>query len=474
MREVYGRGIAGSILMVLGGFCYSRVPRHGFTSHVSLLEDLRTSPDHVTLGLITCAAGLGLLTWAWWGLRIAARDDVTGVRTVRVAAAWWSLPLLVSPPLFSGDGWSYVATGFLTGHGLSPYRYGPSVLPGPLQSGVSPRWLNTPSPYGPLALGWGGAASRFTADPWLLLIAYRVFALVGLALLAWAAPRLARRSGRHPGVASWLVVASPFVLAHGVGGLHNDLVVAGLGAAALACTSRERWVWGAVLAGAAASVKVPGGLVAVGVVLLSLAPAAGYVARVRRGAQVVGVAAGTVVGLGVLTGVGTGWIGSLAVPASIPSRLSLSHDLGATISSLPGMQNLPVIPVVQAVAIVVVLLAGIVLVLAHPVREDRPVLVAVAALMLAVTAFSPAVHYWYFLWCLPLLGCVALTRAWRGALVGAVTILGLTAIADPSLHRDGLTTTAQLALLVGPALGYVGVRILQARERRQRSVALTP
>lgn len=455
---MYGRGVAGSILLVLGGFCYARVPRPSF-AHDPFLTAVRASPGHLTVGLLLCASGLAVLTWAWWDLRLLARDDEHGVRAVRIAAACWSVPLLVAPPLFSGDGWSYVATGFLTSRGLSPYVYTPSVLPAPLRSAVNERWLNTPSPYGPLALGWGGASARLTSDPWLLLLAYRLFALVGLALLAWAAPRLARRSGRHPGAASWLVVASPFVLAHGIGGLHNDLVVAGLGAAALAVSTRERWALGAVLVGAAAAVKVPGGLVGVGVVLLSLAPAASGATRIRRGAEVVGVATATVLALGVAAGVGTGWVGSLSVPGSMPSTMSLSHDLGSALGLVPGLGAGSAVPVVQATAIGVMALAAVVLVLRCPVRRDPPILLAVAFLMLGVTLFSPAVHYWYFLWCLPLLGCVALSPFLRAALVGAIAVLGLTAIADPSLHLGGLTVTAQLALLAVPALAYAGARV---------------
>ena len=140
----------------------------------------------------------------------------------------WAAPLFLGTPLFSGDGWSYVATGYLTGHGQSPYVVTPEVLPPLLRSGVSPRWIDTPSPYGALPLEWGALFSQMTHNPWLLLLAYRVFALIGLAVVAWAVPRLARRGGHDPVDASALVVASPFVLAHGIGGLHNDLPMVGL------------------------------------------------------------------------------------------------------------------------------------------------------------------------------------------------------------------------------------------------------
>lgn len=446
-------------MLVAGGFCYARIPHPSWVARDPFVRAIRAGSAHEAVGLIISAVGLIVLTWAWWGLRRFAADDVLGVRAVRIAALSWAAPLLLAPPLFSSDGWSYVATGFLTGRGLSPYVYTPSILPAALRSGVTERWLDTPSPYGPLALGWGGASSRITDNPWLLLVSYRVFAGIGLALLAWAVPHLALRSGRHPGAASWLALASPFVIAHGIGGLHNDLVVAGLGAAALAVATRDRWVLGAVLAGAAAAVKLPGGLIAVGVVLLSLPAAAGYLDRIRRGAQVLAVAAATVLGLGVVTGVGTGWISSLSVPTSIPGKLSLSRDLGSLLGMLPDQHPSITISLTQTFAVIVMAIASLLLVLRHRLGNDTPVLVSIGLLMLGVTLFSPAVHYWYFLWCLPLLACVALGPTARGAAFALVAALGLTAFMDPSLHAGPLTDIAVWTLALAPFAGYAAVRL---------------
>ncbi len=84
-------------------------------------------------------------------------------------------------------------------------------------------------------------------------------ALVGLALLAWAVPRLARWCGANPALSSCLVLASPLMVANGVAGLHNDLLMVGLMAAALVVARDHGWAAGAVLGGLAAGVKLPGG-----------------------------------------------------------------------------------------------------------------------------------------------------------------------------------------------------------------------
>lgn len=453
------RGVLGSAFLTASAFYNSRIAHPSWVTRTSIM-DLRRSPDRLWTGVALAVVGLLLLAWAWWDLRKHARDEVTGVRSVWIAVGSWSVPLLVAPPVFSGDGWSYVATGYLTGHGLSPYTVTPSALPAVLRSGVSPLWLHTPTPYGPLALGWGGLASQVTSNPWVLLVAYRIFALLGLALLAWAVPRLARRCGQNPGTASWLVLASPFMIAHGVGGLHNDVVMAGLGTAALALTRRERWVWGAALAGAAAAVKVPGGLIAVGVVLLSLPVGASLVDRLRRTAGVAAIAGVVVVASGWLVGVGTGWIHSLTVATEGTVQQSLTHDLGMRLTNLLGVLGVPhrgphgitALGLIQGAGMALVFLAAIGLVLFWHHRNDSHVIMAIGGLMFALTVMSPVAHYWYYLWCLPLLACVRLPAGVRQAFVAILVLLSLTPFADPALHRGLLTVISGATFILVPAL----------------------
>ncbi len=117
----------------------------------------------------------------------------------------WALPLLPTPPLFSGDGWSYVADGLLTGHHLSPYVVPPSALTGPILEAVSSRWLHAVAPYGPLPMLWGGAAAHLSGNLWLILYAYRALAVVGLgsADVRRAAARRRWSGGTRPRRRGW-------------------------------------------------------------------------------------------------------------------------------------------------------------------------------------------------------------------------------------------------------------------------------
>ena len=269
------RGFVGSLCLLVGGVLTAVLPRSAWLAGQPEVVHLRATG----VGSVLVVVGLVVLTVEWLSLcrhAAASRGDAVAeaVGLVRHATLVWCAPLVVAPPLFSLDGWAYAAQGMLWHLGISPYEHGPGVLQGPVVEAVDPRWLFTPTPYGPVPVVLGALAAGLTGNPWILVVAHRAFALSGLALLAWAVPRLASWTGVNPALASALVLASPLVLVHGVGGLHNDLLMVGLMAAALVVAAGRGWWAGALVGGLAAGVKVPGGLVCIAVALLSLPAAA--------------------------------------------------------------------------------------------------------------------------------------------------------------------------------------------------------
>lgn len=460
----YG-GLTGSFLLLASGILVGNLPRD---SRLFALRDalrLSDTQRHWT-GWGLAVAGLVVLTAAWWSLRREAvrRESLPLVwRTV----ALWLLPVLVAPPLLSADGWLYVGNGWLLGHGDSPYVVALDTLPDTLRSAVSHRWIHTPSPYGPLAHLWGVLAAKTTSAPWLLLWWYRALAVLGLVLTGWAVPRLARRTGRDPVDASALVLASPWMIAQGVGGLHLDLITAGLGLVALVLTTPGRWRAGAVVAGLAVAVKVTGGAVLVGVALLSLARGAHPLRRLQRAGQVAVVALWVVVGLGLLTRTGIGWVHALTVPEGQISWSSLSWEVGRALPVLA-----PALKLLGGLTVLAV--AGWAVVRGEP----RPsYAIGVSGLLgLLIIELGPVAHYWYFLLAVPLLACVPLSRASAAACRTLVVVLGLAVVADPpttpALHD--LVVGARWALLVLPAVAWVVVRRTERREaREERLLPLT-
>ena len=73
--------------------------------------------------------GVGMLVWAWIRLGHEVRRRTATVQQVRLASAVWTAPVLLSPPLFTRDVYSYLGQGALALRGLDPYQVGPSKLP---------------------------------------------------------------------------------------------------------------------------------------------------------------------------------------------------------------------------------------------------------------------------------------------------------------------------------------------------------
>ncbi|MCM0620836.1 polyprenol phosphomannose-dependent alpha 1,6 mannosyltransferase MptB [Nocardioides bruguierae] len=484
--RLLARGLVGSVLVLLGGLVVSTLPRSTPLLEVQALVALREAMPGRLLGVLVVLVGMGLLAGAWLSLCrsvAVAEEDEAGdaLSLVRTATLLWSVPLLLAPPLFSRDGWSYAAQGMLVHLGQDPYEVGPGVMEGPIIQAVDPRWMGTATPYGPVPLAWGDLLAGQTESPWALVMGHRVLALVGLVLLAWAVPRMARWSRLNPALASGLVLCSPLMLANGVGGLHNDLLVAGLMAAALVVTverGRAGWVWGAVLGSLAAGVKGPGGLVCVAVVLVSLPAGARLVARLRRLVQVAAVSLTLLVLQGLVLGTGAGWVAQLSVPASVNTPLSLTTLVGGAVDAVVGTGlRLLGVEWADATGLTLVRQVGTVLTLAvvawvalrRPTGDPASAVASAALVLGATVVLSPVVHLWYLLWLPPFLATLRLSRVSTTGLVALSVVAGLVAPMDSSLH--GAYSAIVLGSMTIAVLFPVLLMTPRARARVERIAA---
>jgi hypothetical protein len=467
------RGVIGSVLVLVGGLVVSVLPPSTPLLSIDLLASMRDSEMGRMIGLAVVMLGLGTLGAAWLSLcRHVARDadDPAGhsLALVRQAAVLWSLPLLIAPPLFSRDGWSYAAQGMMTALGKSPYASGPGVLTGPIIEAVDPRWLATGTPYGPLPLALGDIASHVTTHPWGLVIAHRLFALIGLALLAWALPHLATWTGMNPALATAVVVVSPLMLANGVGGLHNDLLMVGLMAAALVLGGQRHWVWGAILGGAAAAIKLPGGMVCIGVALASLPVGVTMLGRLRRFASVGAVAVGFLVALGLAWRLGLGWVEALAVPGSVNTPLSMPTVVGGFFDDVAGwlgfgLRQSFLLDLTRNVATLLSFVYVVWVALRWKTGSHASALKAVTSIVGVTLLCSPVVHIWYFLWLVPFVAPLRLSRLGTRSLIAVSLILGLVAPLDSSWHD------AYEAIIVGTLIvAWIVAALLLTEKSRTR------
>ncbi|MDC2954871.1 polyprenol phosphomannose-dependent alpha 1,6 mannosyltransferase MptB [Streptomyces gilvifuscus] len=418
LRRCQVLGLAGTAFLALGGETAGALP---------VEELLDPANVRVALGLVCVYFGVVLLIAAWLLLgRLVRRAEPPTTRALLLVLAVWAAPLLLAPPLFSRDVYSYLAQGAMVDAHMDVYTYGPAHLGGPLADEVPALWRHTATPYGPVFLGVASALTGLTRGELPAgLLGMRLVALLGVALMAAALPRLARHSGADPAQALWLGALNPLVLLHLVAGAHNDAIMLGLLGTGLVA-ALGRWpVLGAVLVTLAALVKAPAVLGLVAVVALGVRAGHGPARAVLTTAA---AAVATTVATTALTGTGYGWIAALKTPVS-PHNWALTSLLGratATLLTKAGSDLAPLaVPAWQAVGLVA---TGVAIVVIWKRRGRLTPVYALGLSLAAVVVLGPAIRPWYALWGLFLIAAAAPSTSIRRRLAlvtGAVAFLAL-------------------------------------------------
>ncbi|MFI1167591.1 polyprenol phosphomannose-dependent alpha 1,6 mannosyltransferase MptB [Streptomyces sp. NPDC020801] len=442
LRRCQVLGLAGTACLALGGETAGALPVRELPAPASV---------QAALGLVGVYFGVVLLIAAWALLgRLVRSARPPAPRALLLVLAVWAAPLLIAPPLFSRDVYSYLAQGAMVDAHIDVYAHGPARLGGPLAGEVAPLWRHTAAPYGPVFLAVASALSGLTRGQLPAgLLGMRLVALLGVALMAAALPRLARHSGADPSAALWLGALNPLVLLHLVAGAHNDAVMLGLLGAGLVA-ALGRWpVLGAVLVTLAALVKAPATLGLAAVVLLQMR---GGRRAARAVPTTVAATVATTVAATAAAGTGYGWIRALSTPVSA-QNWALTSLLGRATGALLARLGSDLAPLAVPAWHLLGLVGTAAAVLVIWVRlRPRPVY-ALGLSLAAVAAFGPAVRPWYALWGLFLIAAAAPDTPARhrtAALTGALALAVLPSGAPPG--------TGQLVLAVsGGALGVVAL-----------------
>jgi Glycosyltransferase family 87 len=162
----------------------------------------------------------------------ALRETWRGTIALR-AVLWLGIALValavLLPLLFSRDVYSYSMYGRIESlHHANPYVSTPQDFArDPFFPLVGPQWRNTRAVYGPGFTLLSAGLTSWLRSPVALIWVFKVIAgLADVATIVLVA-RLSRRLWpRRAAFATALVAWNPVVLFHGVGGGHNDLLVA--------------------------------------------------------------------------------------------------------------------------------------------------------------------------------------------------------------------------------------------------------
>jgi alpha-1,6-mannosyltransferase len=449
-------GVFGSALVAVGGLGAGALP-----ARIEILVAGRRHPD---LGLVGVYAGLALMLLGWWWYGRAARgrtgpDEHPSGREAFVTLAWWVAPLLLAPPMFSRDVYSYLAQGQMLDAGLDVYRHGPAVLGGLVAGEVPAIWQQTPSPYGPVFLLVAVAVTAVAQSHLLLgVLAMRLVAVVGLVLLAAAVPVLARSGGVRPVAALWLTVLNPLVLIHLIGGAHNDALMVGLLAVGLAAAVRHRPVVATLLVVAAALVKVPAAvaLAAVAGLWAAQMPGRWRVPRALGGTTAIAVVATAAVTA--LAGTGYGWVGALRTPIS-PYNWSVTGLLGRWAAALLTDDRTGAALMVAGWRWAGVLATLVVAGLVWTYRERFGPIYGLGVVLIAVVVFGPALRPWYLVWGLVPLATSAVHPRVRRLLALSCAALVLLVLPSGFAARWDQVALAVLGVAIGSAL-FAVVRLL--------------
>lgn len=491
LASVRYAGLAGSMALGAGACLAGAFP----TLPVHVTPQIIATGPHGVLIIALWVLGTAALAGAWW----LGRRMVTTVRWVVATAALWTLPMLLAPPFGSRDVYAYACQGALFDAGRDSYHEGVSALPCPWIDSVSLIWRDTPTPYGTSFIMLTGAAARLGSLT-AAIVAFRVLAVVGVALIGVSLVLIARRIGLPVDRTLWLVLASPVVVIHLVGGAHNDALTIGLltaSVAVIACWWGRAYglAIGGVLLGLSVSFK-PTMLVAIPFIVLYAsggadAPpsrvASGHAsapgqagmpddpdARHRGWFGLPSIAAlvsrggpvflGVLAGLGVPTvvsGLGFGWVYALLHAGGGYSWTSVSTATGTAIDGLSRLIGAPlhVVSATRTIGIYALVVA-LVLIFWRTRQDNR--LYGAGMALLAVSFFAPFTEPWYLIWPLAMFAMTAARMRWFAAVVVASCF---TAMPD-GVNLDSLARLPLSIAMTGVGAWAVvcGVRWLRGRQ----------
>ncbi|UTT50670.1 MULTISPECIES: polyprenol phosphomannose-dependent alpha 1,6 mannosyltransferase MptB [Rhodococcus] len=483
-------GATGAVLMAVGALGAGAQPV--LQNPVQGVRALGLAARMPSAALTTTMIGTALVILAWLLLgRFAIGRSAPAGPVRRLSRSQldrtlllWILPLVVAPPMFSKDVYSYLAQSEIAARGLDPYAIGPAGALGVdhvLTRTVPNIWRDTSAPYGPAFLWLGEKITYVTGENIVAgIFVHRLLALAGVALIVWALPRLARRCGVASVSALWLGAANPLLLFHLVAGIHNEALMLGLMLAGVELSlravhpadesvSRLRlagWLAaGTALIALSSMIKVPS-LLALGFVGMALARKWGATFRaVILAAVILGVGTGVViVAVSWGSGLGFGWTKTLGTATevrswmSIPTLLGMGTGLGGVLLGL-GDHTTAVLSITRPIAALVAAFITVRMLLAVLTGRIHPV-GALGVSLGAIVLLFPVVQPWYLLWAVIPLAAWATRPVFRIPTIAFSSVVGMILMPNGSEYQPFIIVQASIATIV-----VVGLIIVATRSR---------
>ncbi len=447
-------GATGTVLMAIGALGAGARPVVQDPTFGVRLLNLPSRIQTVSLTMTTTGAVMMALAWLMLGRFALGKRRMSRGELDRTLLLW-TLPLLIAPPMYSKDVYSYLAQSQISQDGLDPYRVGPASglgLSHVFTLSVPTLWRETPAPYGPLFLWIGRGISALTGENIVAaVLCHRVVVLIGVCLIVWATPRLARRCGVAEVSALWLGAANPLLIMHLVAGVHNEALMLGLMLAGAEFALRgvdsprllpRSWRFGPdweplgmLLAGTilitlSSQVKLPS-LLALGFVAMALAYRCGGNMRalLLAGGGMGALSLAVMAIVGWASGLGFGWVYTLGTAnvvrswMSPPTLLALGTGQVGILLGL-GDHTTAVLSLTRGIGVLIIMVVVCWLLLAVFHGRLHPIGGLGVALGITVLLF-PVVQPWYLLWAIIPLAAWATRTGFRAAAIVVTLVVGI-------------------------------------------------
>lgn len=427
------------------------------------------------LGIMLVYLGIALLLGAWSEtIRAARTDPRIQLRQLLLVLLAWAAPILLAPPLFSRDVYSYAAQGQMVSKGLDPYLHGPSTLgSGPFLRLVDPLWRHAAAPYGPAWERLSGWVVQLSGNRVLwAVVGFRLVAVIGLALLAWGVPVLARAAGRNGTLAFALAVLNPLVLLVLLGGSHNDALMLGLLVAGCALAARRHAFAGLACCALAAEVKAPALIAALFIGWAWWGAGQGLRQRLAKTLLAVCFTVAVMAAIGAAAELSWRWVGSLLGSGTVVSWLDPVTAVGLALAHLAhasGYHGGPGAFVDGSRAIGLGIAAAISVRLLIRPRGLAPTQ-ALGWSLCAFVLLGPVIWPWYDTW--PVVFLAVIAEGWTLRLVAALSVAGC--LADMPSPRLLVSAPAPDVVTGWAVLGALTLAYVVSKAPSRRLSRLRP
>ena len=467
-------GFLGSSFIAVGALGVGWFPLSADILQWKFIDFVQTETIGLALTRSFVVVGAALILQAWLIVGVdALHGKILRIDTIYLALVAWLLPLLVAPPLFSRDVYSYFMQGKMQLTGNNPYESGVSVVPGWFQSGVDPLWGDAPTPYGPVFLLIEKGVAAISQDSSLIAsYLFRLTSIVGVVFICLSIPYLAKAHGVNPVSAAWIGVMNPLVLMHFVAGSHNDALMVGLICIAMVIALRGHFITGVVIATLALGIKPVAIVLLPFLALIAAGNGASWLRRAKYGAIAGIVSLTTLFVTSALAETGPfGWISSLSTPGTVKSWLSPTTALGMLIGGPIRMLGFGYVvdTSVEITRLIGSVLLAIVLVMLVVRPAGRSATRGVALSFVALVVLGPVVQPWYLLWSIPLLAVTGLSHKQVRIMVLAIAAFTVHGIANSSATAD---TFLELSDGIAMVLAGITLGLAMLASTAERSLIL--